>query len=675
MVSDTKQTFSSSAVEALKAAGDVAQAEDVADLEAAQSGSEARLKSNKASLTERLVFGPSPSLDELCSGAQYYAGAANPRIDEIVNTARDELLAGKAFTADNKIADGLRQKIAAQGGYGLTVPEEFGGKACSNNELAYMSEQFAANGLSSIAIEISGQLTIGASALLGYGSEQQCKTFLPLIADGNLIAFALTEVGVGVNAKRVQTYVEEDSENQCWRLHAEGARNKLYITSATHGGLAAIVARKGKTSREIGLFIVKLPDQDITDGEYQFHCQPSNVSAFSQNINSRMGFSNFPIPFENEIKGNGVEVLFYCLRLGRCMLAAQCAGIQRSMAVDVINYARQRDGVGGKVIKHELPLSNICKILSGALMTRALSHLSLAQDSNGVNLSGLRDLTKSASAETLQASLFAAEKVMGGRTLDLDSRITQLRPICHAFGIVEGENDLIRLGMVKDVTAKFTNQRLAGLLAVLQEANTDTNGEPVAADKRIDAISPKTFLKSPGRATKAVVSLLGKGEFWQLAGWLLSTGAKDVVKVIKDAFPASMSSRYNGLPKELQYYVQYAERGLRHCRWRYLALNVRYQLALTRAQIPMLQLGKRIETLMSILVLACHACNQDETTRALAVFRCSKLVMSLDGNSGSQTEIQRKAIADVAKALQNDDVSLLNNLIPEPFSHPWEQQA
>ncbi|GGF58970.1 acyl-CoA dehydrogenase family protein [Alteromonas lipolytica] len=673
-MSETKQTLSSSAVEALKAAGDVAQAEDVADLEAAQSGSDAKLKSNKASLTERLIFGPPPSLDELSSGADYYASIGKAKIDEMVYASRDEMFAGNAFTADNKLSDELRAKIASYGGYGLTLPKEYGGLAYSYNQLAYMSEQFSANGLSSVSIEISGQLTIGASALLGYGTEQQRQTFLPLIASGDLIAFALTEVGVGVNAKRVQTYVEEDKENNCWRLHAEGARNKLYITNAAHGALAAIVARKGKTSKEIGLFIVRLPDQDVSEGDYQFSCKPSNVSAFSQNINSRVSFSHFPVPFENEIKGNGVEVLFYCLRLGRCILAAQCAGIQRSMAVDVINYARQREGVGGKVIKHELPLSNICKILSGALMSRALSHLSLAQDSTGVNLAGLRDLTKSASSEMLQESLYAAEKVMGGRTLDLDARLTQLRPICHAFGIVEGENDLIRLGMVKDVTTNFTNERLAGLLAVLQQANTDADGKPVAADKRIDKLNLNTFLHMPVRSMKACYSLVSNEKFYHLVGSLVRSAASDTGELVKGLVPASFSSRYGHLPKSLQHYVKYAERGLRHCRWHYIGLNLKYQLELTRAQVPMLQLGKRIETLMCILILASHASKQDKVTQALAVYRCAEMVMNLDGVCGSQTQKQRKAIEEVARALQKDEVSLLDQLIPEPFAHQWDEQ-
>ena len=72
--------------------------------------------------------------------------------------------------------------------------------ARTHGELAAVEEALAANGLGPLAVEISGQLTIGAGSLLAYGEEQQQRTFLPLVAEGRPMAFGLTEVGVGVNA-------------------------------------------------------------------------------------------------------------------------------------------------------------------------------------------------------------------------------------------------------------------------------------------------------------------------------------------------------------------------------------------------------------------------------------------------------------------------------------------
>ena len=115
---------------------------------------------------------------------------------------------GEAFTVDGKISAQLRQAVAAEKAYGLTVPVEFGGKGSAYAGLARIEELLAAQGLGALAVEISGQLTIGASSVLGYGSDEQKKTYLPMLVEGRLMGFGLTEVGVGVNAKKIQAYVE-----------------------------------------------------------------------------------------------------------------------------------------------------------------------------------------------------------------------------------------------------------------------------------------------------------------------------------------------------------------------------------------------------------------------------------------------------------------------------------
>ncbi len=97
-----------------------------------------------------------------------------------------------------------------------------------------------------------------------------------------------------------------------------------------------------------------------------------------------------------------------------------------------------------------------------------------------------------------------SERVVGGRSLDMDSRITEARQTIHALGIVEGEDDLIRLGMVKDITADYTSVYLQGMLGVLHEINSQEDGKPLPDEQRIYKLGiaslikyPLTFLKQP----------------------------------------------------------------------------------------------------------------------------------------------------------------------------------
>ncbi len=678
--SATTDPGTSTAARALAAAGDAQSAQDVGALDDAALAAQRKLGRSTTGLVERLIYGPVPTTDELASGTRI-ATAPSAAVDTLVDTAIDCLRRGEAFTADGRLSAALRREVAGAGGYGFTVPAEFGGKGAGYGDLALAEERLAANGLGALAVEISGELTIGAGSLLGYGTEAQRKTFLPLIAEGQMMAFGLTEVGVGVNAKKVRAYVERDEDAGCWRLYAHGNRNKLWITNATHGGLVGLVARIGENGKKVGLFVLRLPDQDLDgDGDQPaFWCRPSGVDAFGANYNSRLHFYGYPIPFDQQIQADGVEVLFYCLRMGRCMLAAMSAGYQRMFAADAADYARQRDGVGGRVIKHELPRLNLARMLGGALQARALSHLSLQQDADGVDLAGLRDLTKSAAAGTALESLIACERVLGGRSFDASSRVNDARANMHVFGVVEGEDDLILMGMVKDVTGSFTDRYMAGMLGVLQSLNVDKSGAPLPRERRLLRITPATLLREPGRCMTATARLLGKGSFWGLVGWTATNAMADLLRAPLRLLPAAWLPRYRGLPAALRGHARYAERQLRARRWTYFGINLFFQLELTRAQIPLQRFGKSIEHLVSMLVLCHHAAGAPASVQRLAALQCGMLKDKVRGIRvlGGLGEMQstRGLLDAFGKDVEGGDEALCGGTQPQPCAHPFEDDA
>ena len=676
--STTGDEKTSTAAQALAAAGDLESARDVGALDSAALAAQERLGAHKRSLVERLIYGPRPRTEELQSGGRMAQGLAGEG-QAIIDAALDCLTRGEAFAADHKISATLRDAVAAQKAYGFTIPAAFGGAGAGYPDLAIAEEELAANGLGALAVEISGELTIGAGSLIGYGTDEQKKTFLPMIAEGRLMGFGLTEVRIGVNAKKVRAFVEEDG-NGDYRLFAAGDRNKLYITNATHGALVGLVARIGKDGKKVGLFVVEMPDRDIAAGgecDYSFSCVPTEVAAFESNFNTRLHFDNFPVPGANRIQADGVEVLFYCLRMGRCMLAAMAAGYQRMLARDASHYAIRRIGVGGPVIKHELPRLALGKMLGGALQARALAHLSLRQDADGVDLAGLRDLTKSAASTTAMESLIACERVLGGRSFHAESRVTDARSNIHVFGVVEGEDDLILMGMVKDITTRFTDDCMAGMLGVIQSINTRGDGTPVAKEARILRLGLATLLRHPSRVGLATVRLVGKGGFWRLIAWIGANGVLDLLRLPSRLLPTALVPRYARLPAPLRGFARFAERKLRGLRWTYLGINLFFQLELTSAQVPLQRFGKCVEHLVSMLVLCHHATVNDESQREVARLQAQLIKDKFDGIKilSALWEIRRtrKMIADVGKRVESGGCSLIEGVDPEDFAHPWDQ--
>jgi alkylation response protein AidB-like acyl-CoA dehydrogenase len=672
------RTETSTTAAALAAAGDAESARDVGALDGAARAVERKLAATRTGLVERLVYGPAPSVAELQSGA-VLAGSVAGTEEPVVAAALGCLARGEAFTANGKLSAALRHAVAAERAFGYTVTPSFGGAGASYGALAAVEESLAANGLGPLAVEISGQLTIGAGSLLAYGDDHQQRTFLPLVAEGRPMAFGLTEVGVGVNAKKIQAYVEEQPDGS-YRLFAAGSANKLWITNAVHGGIIGIVARLGRTGSGIGLFIVELPATDIAiaaDKDYEFRCEPSGVAAFVASANSRVHFRNFPVPKANRIPADGVEILFYCLRMGRCMLAAMAAGYQRMLARDASHYAMQRLGVGGPVIKHEVPRLNLGRILGGALQARALAYLSLQQDADGVDLAGLRDLTKSAAATAGVESMLAAEHVLGGRSFHGGSRVNEARVNLHLFGVVEGEDDLILMGMVRDVTQRFVERHLVALLGVIQSINVAPDGGKLPEDERILRIGLQSLRRFPLRSLKAIVRVPLHGSSWALGGWLLRNALLEALHAPLRLVPTVLLPRYRALPQPLRRYARYAERELRKLRWTYLGVSLFYQLELTRAQIPLQRLGKCMEHLVSIVAICHHAALGDATMQRVATlqsqllrdkYRAIRILSDLFG-----LQRTRRAVAAVAADIESGESSLLADIAPQPFGHPWDE--
>ncbi len=676
----------STAAKALAAAGDVESARDVGALDDAAKQAAERLGRKKRSLVERLIYGPLPDTSELQSGA-IGSARAGTRGQPVVDAALRSLAKGEAFTADRKLSKELRAAVTAEKAYGFTVPGQFGGLDGRYVELALVEEELAANGLGPLAVEISGELTIGAGSLLAYGTDAQKRTFLPLVVQGEMMAFGLTEVGIGVNAKKVRAYVEPDPEldngpdrgKGGFRLFAMGDRNKLWITNATHGGLVAIVARIGQDGKQVGLFVLRLPEHDIPASAglgHEFSCASSNTGAFTANHNSRLHFLNYPIAKDDQIQADGVEVLFYCLRMGRCMLAAMAAGYQRMFAADAAAYATSRDGVGGAVVKHELPRQHIGRMLGGALQSQALSHLSLQQDHDGVDLAGLRDLTKSAAATSALESQIAAERVIGGRAFDRSSRVHEARANMHVFGVVEGEDDLILMGMVKDVTDAFTSRYMASMLSVIQSINEGPDGKPLPPDQRILRLTPKTLFTAPGKLWLATRRLLGKGAFWKLKGWIVWNGLIELLRLPLLVVPTRWIPRYQLLPEGLRFYARFAEQRLRWLRWAYLGTNLFFQLELTRAQIPLQRLGKVIEQLVTMLALCHHSAQRDASQQNVAALQCEQIATRVRGTrllTGLfQMDRLRRLVGRVGDDVEKRQSTLIAGVRPEAMAHPFE---
>ena len=145
------------------------------------------------------------------------------------------------------------------GGFGLQVPEDYGGAGLNSTQYGRLTEVLGANDLG-LGVFLTGHQGIGYKGILIAGTEEQKEKYLPELAAGEkLAAFALTEPGSGSDASSISTRAELSKDGKFWVMN--GA--KIWITG---GGLADVFTvfaktpvtdRDGTTKDKMSAFIVE----------------------------------------------------------------------------------------------------------------------------------------------------------------------------------------------------------------------------------------------------------------------------------------------------------------------------------------------------------------------------------------------------------------------------------
>ena len=88
-------------------------------------------------------------------------------------------------------------KMADLGFLGLIVPEEYGGTGLDHRTICLVMEELAAAD-AGLSTGFAVQNGLGAEPILNYGTEEQKRAWLPLIASGEwFCSYALTEPDAG----------------------------------------------------------------------------------------------------------------------------------------------------------------------------------------------------------------------------------------------------------------------------------------------------------------------------------------------------------------------------------------------------------------------------------------------------------------------------------------------
>jgi alkylation response protein AidB-like acyl-CoA dehydrogenase len=251
--------------------------------------------------------------------------------------------------------------IKAMGELGLLgVPwgEELGGAGLDQLSY-YITIHEMAKVDASHALTISAHTNLGTSPIVEFGTEEQRRRYVPLLASGKVLGgFGLTEPGAGSDAGGTATTAVDKGDH--YLLNG----SKIFITHAGVGEIFSVTARTepGKGNKGITSFIVTKDTVDLdkcrTIGVGHAPDLPKTRGVRAGKKEDKMGwrasdtreliFEDAVVPKENLLgkAGHGFINFLKTLDAGRIGIAALSLGIAEGAYEEALRYAGTRKQFG-----------------------------------------------------------------------------------------------------------------------------------------------------------------------------------------------------------------------------------------------------------------------------------------------------------------------------------------
>lgn len=246
---------------------------------------------------------------------------------------------------------GLMRKLGEIGALGPYIPEEYGGAGLDQIAYGLIMQELEA-GDSAVRSAASVQSSLVMFPIYTYGSEEQKKRYLPLLATGDMIgAFGLTEPNHGSDPSSMETRLREDGEG--YRL--TGA--KMWITNAPLCDIAVVWAR-GEDDQVYGV---------IVERDMEGFTTPETLNKWSLRASKtgELVFDNVYIPKENILPDvRTMRGPLSCLNSARYGISWGVIGAAIDCYETALQYAKERQQFGKPIASYQLQQKKLAEMLT-----------------------------------------------------------------------------------------------------------------------------------------------------------------------------------------------------------------------------------------------------------------------------------------------------------------------
>ena len=297
--------------------------------------------------------------------------------------------------ANTDIPEEIIEGMAEMGGFGMSVPEEYGGFA-TGGESDYLGMVVATEELSWGSLGAGGSLItrpeILTRAIVFGGTEDQKRQWLPKLATAEVMgAVAVTEPDFGSDVAGVVTAATRTDGG--WLINGV----KTWCTFAARADVLLLLARtdpdRSKAHRGLSLFLVEKPqaeghgflftqepgaDGRPADSAGRMEGRAIDTLGYRGMHSYEVAFESWFVPDANLIGGeDGLGKGFYLqmqgFENGRLQTAARAVGVMQAAYEAAYEYAQNRKVFGSPIVDYQLTRVKLARMAVLIQATRQFS--------------------------------------------------------------------------------------------------------------------------------------------------------------------------------------------------------------------------------------------------------------------------------------------------------------
>jgi len=374
-------------------------------------------------------------------------------LDDTLDSIRDEM---------RKFADGqvvpyaqewhLRNEyipldIIAQmselGVFSLTIPEDYGGMGLGKESMCVVSEELSRGyiGVGSLGTRSE----IAAELILGSGTEQQKRKWLPKIASGEVLPTAVfTEPNTGSDLASLKTRAARDGAT--YKVYG----NKTWITHPVRADLMTLLVRTNPAEKGYRGLSMLLAEKPRGSDERPFPAPGMSgteieVLGYRGMKEYEIAFDGFAVKAENllgGVEGLGFKQLMATFESARIQTAARAVGVAQAALEQARTYASQRVQFGEPIANFPRVADKIVMMAVEITIARQLTYYAARQKDSGRRCDLEAGMAKLLAARVAWAAADNAVQIHGGNGFAVEFPVSRILCDARILNIFEGAAEI-----------------------------------------------------------------------------------------------------------------------------------------------------------------------------------------------------------------------------------------